>query len=57
MTGPLDRAKPEDWQERTLSYDSRFRIYRRYFTGQALAEELGGGQILFESRLLVVVTA
>ncbi len=57
MTGPLDGAKPEGWQERTLSDDSRFGIYRRYFTGQALAEELGNGRILFEGRLFVVVAA
>jgi ubiquinone/menaquinone biosynthesis C-methylase UbiE len=57
MTGPLDGTKPEGWQQRMLSDGSRHRIYRRYFTAEDLAEELGGGGILFAGALFVMVAA
>jgi ubiquinone/menaquinone biosynthesis C-methylase UbiE len=55
MTGPLDGAKPEGWQRRMLSDGSRHKIYRRYFTATGLAEELGGGRVLFAGGLFVMV--
>jgi hypothetical protein len=30
-----------------LSEGSRFEVYKRFFTGRGLAEEIGGGEILF----------
>ena len=50
-------GRSEGWEERLLSDGSRYRIYRRYFTAADLAEEIGGGEILFEGRWFVVVRA
>jgi hypothetical protein len=50
---PSGRA--EGWEERCLSDGSRYEIYRRYFTAEALAEELDG-RILFAGRWVVMVT-
>jgi len=35
-------AEPEEVQERTLRDGSRHRVYKRYFTAEGLAEEIGG---------------
>jgi ubiquinone/menaquinone biosynthesis C-methylase UbiE len=48
-------VEAEEWQERTLSDGSRYEVYKRFFTGRGLAEEMGGGEILFEGRWFVVV--
>jgi SAM-dependent methyltransferase len=47
----------EEWQERVLNDGSRFAVYKRYFTGDGLAAELGGGEVLFESRWFVAVVS
>lgn len=47
----------EEWQERVLNDGSRFAVYKRYFTADGLAAELGGGEVLFESRWFVAVLA
>jgi len=47
----------EQWQTRTLNDGSRFQVYKRYFTGAQLAEELGGGEVLHASRWFVLVRA
>jgi len=52
-----DDVEAEEWQERTLSDGFRYEVYKRYFTGRGLAEEIGGGEILFEGRWFVVVLA
>ena len=52
-----DDVEAEEWQERTLSDGSRYEVYKRFFTGRSLAEEIGGGEILFEGRWFVVVRA
>jgi ubiquinone/menaquinone biosynthesis C-methylase UbiE len=49
-----DRRR-EQWQERILDDGSRWRVYKRYFTGVGLAAELGGGEVLHEGRWFVVV--
>jgi len=49
--------KPEEWQERILDDGSCWTVYKRYFTGERLAEELGGGEVLFEGRWFVVLRA
>jgi demethylmenaquinone methyltransferase/2-methoxy-6-polyprenyl-1,4-benzoquinol methylase len=49
--------EPEEWQERILNDDSRWEVYKRYFSGRDLAAELGGGDVLHEGRWFVVVRA
>ena len=39
-------ADAEQWQERVLNDGSRHRVYKRYFTGDQLAAELGGEMLL-----------
>jgi ubiquinone/menaquinone biosynthesis C-methylase UbiE len=45
----------EERQERVLNDGSRWTVYKRYFTGEELARELGGAEVLHESRWFVVV--
>jgi ubiquinone/menaquinone biosynthesis C-methylase UbiE len=47
--------EPEEWQERVLNDGSRHEVYKRYFTGEGLAEELGGGEVLHAGPWFVVV--
>jgi ubiquinone/menaquinone biosynthesis C-methylase UbiE len=47
----------EEWQERILNDGSRWEVYKRYFTPEELAHELGGGQTLFAGRWFVAVRA
>ena len=47
----------EHWQERVLGDGSRWQVYKRYFTGSGLANELGGGDVLHQGRWFVVVRA
>ena len=51
-----DRVR-EGMQERILNDGSRWTVFKRYFTGAELADELGGGEMLHESRWFVVVRA
>lgn len=46
----------EGWEERALSDGSRYEIYRRYFTAEGLAAELGG-RVLFNGKWFVMVAA
>jgi ubiquinone/menaquinone biosynthesis C-methylase UbiE len=50
-----DRDAIERRQERILNDGSRWEVYKRYFTGESLAEELGGGEVLYEGRWFIVV--
>jgi ubiquinone/menaquinone biosynthesis C-methylase UbiE len=50
-----DDLEPESLEERELSDGSSHRVYKRYFTGAQLVEELGGGKILFEGHWFVCV--
>jgi ubiquinone/menaquinone biosynthesis C-methylase UbiE len=52
-----DDVEPEGWPERTLPDGSRYRVYKRFFTGEGLAAELGGGRVLHEGRWFVAVAA
>ena len=45
----------EGWQDRVLSDGSRHRVFKRYFTGEGLARELGGGWVLHDGPWFVVV--
>ena len=47
----------EEWQERVLDDGSTHRVYKRFFTGAGLAEELGGGRVLLDGSWFVVVAA
>ncbi len=47
---------PEQWQERVLNDGSRHQVYKRYFTADQLAAELGG-QTLFEGAWFVAARA
>jgi demethylmenaquinone methyltransferase/2-methoxy-6-polyprenyl-1,4-benzoquinol methylase len=47
----------EQWSERVLNDGSRWRVYKRWFTGEALARELGGGEVLLDGRWFVVARA
>jgi SAM-dependent methyltransferase len=46
-----------EWQERILNDGSRWEVYKRFFTGEGLLAELGGGDVLFEGRWFVLVRA
>lgn len=45
----------ESWQERRLQDGSLHRVYKRFFRGRELAEEVGAPHILHEGRWFVVV--
>jgi ubiquinone/menaquinone biosynthesis C-methylase UbiE len=44
-----------EWQSRVLNDGSEWEVYKRFFTGEGLADELGGGEVLHEGRWFVVV--
>jgi ubiquinone/menaquinone biosynthesis C-methylase UbiE len=49
-----DHAAEEE-QERVLNDGSGHSVYKRYFTGNGLAAELGGGEVLLDGDWFVVV--
>jgi ubiquinone/menaquinone biosynthesis C-methylase UbiE len=46
-----------EMSQRVLEDGSRWEVYKRWFEGAALADELGGGEVLFEGRWFVLVRA
>jgi ubiquinone/menaquinone biosynthesis C-methylase UbiE len=48
-------VEPEELQERILDDGSRWAVYKRYFTPDGLADELGGGSTLLAGRWFVAV--
>ena len=50
-------VQPVELQERTLNDGSQWHVYKRYFTADELADELGGGETLFAGRWFVAVRA
>lgn len=50
-----DGIAREEWQERLLKDGSRWRVYKRYFDPEQLADELGGGRTVFAGDWFVVV--
>jgi ubiquinone/menaquinone biosynthesis C-methylase UbiE len=50
-------VEPAETQERILNDGSRWEVYKRYFEGEELAAELGGGRVLHEGRWFVVVAS
>lgn len=49
------RTSENDWEERTLSDGSLHKIYKRFFTPEALADEIGGHVTLFSGHLFIAV--
>ncbi len=49
-------VQAEEIQARALTDGSRHEVYKRYFTGEALAGELGGGEVLFSGTWFTVVS-
>jgi ubiquinone/menaquinone biosynthesis C-methylase UbiE len=47
----------EEYQERILNDGSRWEVYKRFFTGEGLTAELGGGRVLHEGHWFVVVAS
>lgn len=47
----------EDWQRRVLNDGSEWTVYKRWFTGPGLADELGGGDVLHDGHWFVAVRA
>jgi ubiquinone/menaquinone biosynthesis C-methylase UbiE len=45
-------VEPEQWQERVLNDGSRHQVYKRYLSGDQLAEEIGG-QLLLDGQWFV----
>ena len=43
------------WQPRVLSDGSEWTVYKRWFTGLGLADELGGGEVLHDGHWFVAV--
>lgn len=50
-------VEPEERQERRLNDGTRWQVYKRYFTADALLGELGGGETLFAGTWFVAVRA
>jgi len=48
-------VEPEQIQERVLNDGSVHRVFKRYFTAEELAHELGGGLVLYAGRWFVMV--
>jgi ubiquinone/menaquinone biosynthesis C-methylase UbiE len=52
-----DDVEPEQWEQRILNDGSRWTVFKRYFTPEGLAAELGGGDVLFAGQWFVAVRA
>jgi ubiquinone/menaquinone biosynthesis C-methylase UbiE len=52
-----DETPAERIDQRVLTDGSRWEVYKRWFAGAGLAEELGGGDVLHEGRYFVAVRA
>ena len=50
-------VEAEEWQERILDDGSRWTVYKRFFTPEALLDELGGGRVLHAGRWFVAVAS
>jgi len=52
-----DGVAPEQVQRRVLNDGSRHAVYKRYFTAEQLARELGSGAVLYSGQWFVAVMA
>jgi ubiquinone/menaquinone biosynthesis C-methylase UbiE len=59
VVGSIRRGdeQPARWEERTLNDGSTWTVFKRVFEPDALARELGGGEVLHAGRWFVVVRA
>jgi ubiquinone/menaquinone biosynthesis C-methylase UbiE len=58
LDAALHEGEPRDeWQERELLDGSRWQVFKRFFTGDGLLAELGGGEVLHEGTWFVLVRA
>ena len=48
-------GQPEEWQRRRLEDGSEHVVYKRWFTPEVLADELGGGEVVFAGAWFVAV--
>jgi len=47
----------DEWQNRVLKDGSQWTVYKRFFTPDGLAAELGGGEVLYEGDWFVAVVS
>jgi demethylmenaquinone methyltransferase/2-methoxy-6-polyprenyl-1,4-benzoquinol methylase len=52
-----DGVAPEQVQQRVLNDGSQHAVYKRYFTAEQLARELGSGAVLYGGQWFVAVMA
>jgi ubiquinone/menaquinone biosynthesis C-methylase UbiE len=52
-----DAVEAEEWQERVLNDGSRWEVFKRYFTPEGLADELGSARVLHAGRWFVMVSS
>jgi ubiquinone/menaquinone biosynthesis C-methylase UbiE len=52
-----EEVRPEEHQERTLNDGSRHTVYKRFFDPVQLADEVGGGAVLYAGRWFVAVVS
>lgn len=52
-----DGEPRSEWQERILTDGTSWTVYKRFFTGEGLLTELGGGRIVHEGRWFVLAVA
>ena len=50
-------VEQEGWPKRVLADGTTYRVYKRFFSGDGLAAELGGGDVLHAGRWFVAVRA
>jgi ubiquinone/menaquinone biosynthesis C-methylase UbiE len=54
---PREGSPRDEWQERVLNDGSRWEIYKRYFSAEQLAAEVGGGEVLLSNARFLMVRA
>jgi ubiquinone/menaquinone biosynthesis C-methylase UbiE len=55
--GPRGGGPRDEWQDRKLNDGSRHRVYKRFFTGRSLQDELDGGRVLHDGVWFVAVAS
>jgi SAM-dependent methyltransferase len=55
--GPRGGPPRDEWQDRVLNDGSKHRVFKRFFTADSLAAELGGGRTLHDGHWFVAVGA
>lgn len=55
--GPRGGGPRDEWQDRKLKDGSLHRVYKRFFTGRSLQDELGRGRVLHDGVWFVAVAS